>query len=587
MSRWQQQIAVHRLVIIGATAMAIFLLAGSLLAIQRSHDTHEWTAASERLYQTVVDKSPNCLQLLDENARCLTTNPKGLEKIGRTEEEMLGASFLDLWPTTTRPIAALAFSEALEGRQAEFEAGYTRPDGRTIDWWVVFNPVLDCRGKACRVVAIAMDITAHRKAEAELRRAKDVAEAATLAKTEFLANMSHEIRTPITAVLGYSDLLMDPELPQDEQRSYLQTIRRNGEVLLDLVNDILDVSKIEADKLEIDRVVCSPWSILSDLSTLMRVRTDGRGLSLGIESEGPLPERILTDPARLRQILINLVGNAIKFTEKGQVRVVARLLRPEGADPMLEIDVIDTGIGIAPEQLALIFSPFTQADASTNRRYGGTGLGLTISKRLATLLGGDITVTSKPNQGSTFRLTVATGPLDGVPLTDQPQTAPVNSAAPAPVLKCRVLLAEDGVDNQRLLSLVLRKAGAEVTVAQNGREAVEMALASFPGWGRRYGESTTPFDIVLMDIQMPGMDGHEATRRLRAEGYTGPILALSAHATTHAANQCIEAGCDDYLGKPIDRDLLVRKIAHYLEKAGKGPADAAQEDASDPANAAG
>ena len=226
---------------------------------------------------------------------------------------------------------------------------------------------------------------------------------------------------------------------------------------------------------------------------------------------------------------------------------------------------------MTPAQLAMIFQPFTQADSSTNRKYGGTGLGLTISKRLATLLGGDITVTSEPNQGSTFRLTIATGPVAGVSFSEHPRAvvAGTAAAAPRPKLNCRILLAEDSPDNQRLLSLVLEKAGAEVTIARNGQEAVEMALASFPGWGRRHDDPTEPFDIILMDIQMPEMDGYEATRRLRQEGYDGPIIALSAHATTHAAHQCLAAGCNDYLAKPIDRDALLWKIAEYVGHDGK------------------
>ena len=233
--------------------------------------------------------------------------------------------------------------------------------------------------------------------------------------------------------------------------------------------------------------------------------------------------------------------------------------------------MIDTGIGMTPDQLASIFRPFVQADSSTSRRYGGTGLGLTISKRLAAALGGDITVSSTPGQGSTFRLLVATGPLEGIPLSECPcgRRGRRRSRRPRPTLNCRILLAEDGPDNQRLLSLVLKRAGAEVAVAQNGQEAVEMALAHFPDWGRRHDDVPLPFDLILMDIQMPGMDGYQATARLRQEGYTGPIIALSAHATTVAAERCLEAGCDDYLAKPIDRDALLRKIAQYVGKGAR------------------
>jgi signal transduction histidine kinase/AmiR/NasT family two-component response regulator len=406
-----------------------------------------------------------------------------------------------------------------------------------------------------------------RDTNAELRRAKEVAEAATLAKSEFLANMSHEIRTPITAVLGYTDLLLEQGLPDNERWNHLRTIRRNGQVLLELIDDILDISKIEAGKLAIDRIACSPSQILDDLSSLMKMRAENKGLSFTIDCDESLPDTILTDPTRLRQILVNLVGNAIKFTKSGQVRVVARLSATEDAEPAMEFVVTDTGIGMTPEQLKQIFQPFTQADTSTSRRFGGTGLGLTISKRLAIMLGGDIDVKTEPGKGSEFRVVVAIGPIKDIPLA-QPSSAMASDAAKLrPKLNCRILLAEDGPDNQRLISLILKKAGAEVVIAHDGEKAVEMALATFAGWGRRYDDDARPFDLILMDIQMPGMDGCQATQKLREQGYTGPIIALSAHATTHAAQQCLDAGCNDYLAKPIDREALLGKIAHYIEKA--------------------
>jgi signal transduction histidine kinase/CheY-like chemotaxis protein len=395
-------------------------------------------------------------------------------------------------------------------------------------------------------------------------------QAATQAKTEFLANMSHEIRTPITAILGYTDLLLEPNLSDVERQDYLRTIRRNGRMLSDLIDNILDITKIEAGKLEVDRIRCSPWQTLADVAALMQVRADAKNLTLMIECRGPLPQSVCTDPLRLRQILVNLVGNAVKFTAAGEVRVVASLRHEAGREPALQFEVIDSGIGMTPEQLASVFRPFVQADSSTSRRFGGTGLGLTISKRLAAALGGDITVSSAPGKGSTFRLLVATGPLDGVPLSEFPAGIAAETLPGArPVLHCRILLAEDGPDNQRLLSLVLQRAGAEVAVAESGQQAVEMALARFPNWGRRHDDVLLPFDLILMDIQMPGMDGYQATARLRQEGYSGPIIALSAHATTVAAERCLEAGCDDYLAKPIDRDALLHKVAQYVAAGGR------------------
>ncbi len=570
---WQQQIDLYRVYVIGITGATVFFLVAALLSVQRFQDTADRISASERLYRSVVESSPNCLCLLDQSGYILSVNPSGLETIGLPEAKLLDHRYADLWPPETQPVVKAALANARRGQRNEFEALYRRPDGGEIVWRVVLSPVVDSQHQTRRIVVIAMNITDYRAAERALRQAKETAESATRAKSEFLANMSHEIRTPITAILGYTDLLLEPEPSPTEYWNHLQAVRRNGEVLLDLINDILDISKIEANRITVERIPCSPMQILADVASVMRVRANARNLNLRIDSEGPLPETIETDPMRLRQILINLVGNAVKFTESGEVRVTARLLRPEGGEPQFQCEVSDTGIGMTPAQLAMIFRPFTQADSSTSRRYGGTGLGLTISKRLASLLGGDIAVSSEPGLGSTFRLTIPTGPLDNVPMEEYSDVRMHNAANGAGRyedglrLNCRILLAEDGPDNQRLLTLVLKRAGAEVEIAPNGKTAVEMALATLPGRGRRHGDPKQPYDVILMDIQMPLMDGCEAARRLRREGYHTPIIALSAHSTMEAVQQCLDAGCDDYLSKPIDRNALLRKIAQNVNAA--------------------
>ena len=295
--------------------------------------------------------------------------------------------------------------------------------------------------------------------------------------------MSHEIRTPMTAILGYTDLLKET-LIDEASRNAIETIGRNGNHLLSIINDILDLSKIEAGKMTIESIRFSLRQVLADVESLMQVRTQGKGIKLRIEQDGLLPETILTDPTRLRQILVNLVGNAVKFTETGSVNLVVRLVRQQ--PPMLEWDVIDTGIGLTQEQQQALFQPFMQADNSTVRKFGGTGLGLTISKRLAELLGGDVRIVqSQVGVGTTFRLTIAAGPLEGVRLL-QPndsfaaQEEPLRDQAVVLNLPegCRILLAEDGPDNQRLISFVLKKAGAVVTVAENGQQAVDLVAAA-------------------------------------------------------------------------------------------------------------
>jgi Amt family ammonium transporter len=299
-------------------------------------------------------------------------------------------------------------------------------------------------------------------------------------------------------------------------------------------------------------------------------KAEGKNLPVRFECDGPIPERIQSDPMRLKQILINLIGNAIKFTESGSVRVVTRCIKRGSGKSHLQFEVIDTGIGMTEKQLERLFQPFSQADSSTTRQFGGTGLGLTISKRLTEALGGSLSVDSVLNQGSTFTVAVATGPLDGVrmiektePLSAEPSSPPLeDGVGMMPLLNGRILLAEDGPDNQRLLGFVLRKSGAEVTIANNGEEACRIA------WEEKVGGH--PFDLVLMDMQMPVMDGYTATETLRRRGFEGPILALTAHAMDGCEAKCRKAGCDGYLTKPIERKHFLETITGFLAESRSG-----------------
>jgi signal transduction histidine kinase/CheY-like chemotaxis protein len=400
--------------------------------------------------------------------------------------------------------------------------------------------------------------------------AKEKAEEASAAKSAFLANMSHEIRTPMTAIVGYADTMLEPEQTLSDRQDALQTIRRNARHLLELINDILDISKIEADKMTVERVAADLPAILSDLLSIMRPRAVDKGLDFRLEVAGAVPQAVRTDPLRLRQVLMNLLGNAVKFTEKGFVHLGV-CCEKAGEEYQLRFDIRDSGIGIARHKTDRLFLPFSQADDSMTRRFGGTGLGLTISRRLTSLLGGSVTVESEEGKGSVFTVRIPVGDLTGVPmiegLTEAILPKPTTAAAKTWTIHAWILLVEDGVDNQRLISMHLRKAGADVTIAENGRKGVDVAVAA---------QGVRPFDLILMDMQMPELDGYGAASELRRRGFKQPIIALTAHAMAEDREKCIRAGCTDYLTKPIDKNLLIGTVVGHLSAAGSStPAVAA------------
>jgi signal transduction histidine kinase len=429
----------------------------------------------------------------------------------------------------------------------------------------VIERTRDVESRSLELVQATVDL---KSANEQLAAARVAAEAANRAKSEFLANMSHEIRTPMTAIVGYAELLRDEILKAEMPGApveFVDAILSNTEHLLGLLNDILDMSKIESGQLEVEHLGCNPWEIVHNVAAMMRAPAKAKGLTLSIEHVGPIPETIQSDPLRLRQILANLIGNAIKFTASGGVHVAVELVRDEPKNPMLRFEVTDTGIGMLSETIGKLFDRFSQADTSTTRRYGGSGLGLAISKRLAVMLGGDITVRSESGRGSTFTVTIQTGSLDGVQLMANPQlaTAPERMRKkPGKIASGeRILLAEDCTDNQRIVSLILTNAGFQVTVAENGQIACDKAMTAL--------KEGNPYDMILMDMQMPIMEGHEATRRLRAAGYNRPIVALTAHATVDDRKKCLEAGCDFYVTKPINRSELLIVAADCALGTGK------------------
>ena len=396
---------------------------------------------------------------------------------------------------------------------------------------------------------------------------KERAEQANRAKSAFLANMSHEIRTPMTAILGYADTMLEPDQTLSDRQDSLQIIRRNARHLLDLINDILDLSKIEADRMTVEKVRTDLPQLLCDVVSLLRPRAVEKGLEFKFSVDGPIPRHIETDPLRLRQVLLNVLNNAVKFTTRGRVGLQVRY-SPGDAGGRVFLVIDDTGIGISREQLDRLFRPFSQADESTTRKFGGTGLGLTISKRLVGLLGGEIGADSRPGAGSVFTVSVPAGNVEDREMVDNVseslfQPLGDNASTPKWDLRGRVLLVEDGPDNQRLISLHLRRAGLDVTVAENGRVGVDAVLGAATA-----GE---PFDLIVLDMQMPELDGYGAASELRRRGHTLPIIALTALALAEDREKCLAAGCTAYLTKPVDKNLLLGVVSRHLNQKSMGP----------------
>lgn len=564
---WQRQTNTLLGVVI-PTLLAVCLLTFWFYRRQIQHLALQ--AISQRQQQisaTVFDSSDQAIIITGPDANIISVNAAFTRITGYSSAEVLGLNprFLN------SGVQKKAFYEQLWYALLEHgiwhgELVNQRKDGALYDTYLTLTVSHDERGHVQHLIGVSSDITKRKQAEAALREAMSMAQTANLAKSRFLATMSHEIRTPMNGVLGMAQLLLMPGLSEAERRDYAETILSSGQTLLALLNDILDLSKIEAGQLQLDATVFEPETLLHEASVLFSGSAQAKVLQLQQQWRGPIGQRYRGDSHRLRQMLSNLVGNAIKFTRVGHIHIEGMERQREHDSAVLEFSVTDSGIGIPPEQMHLLFQPFSQADSSTTREFGGTGLGLSIVSNLAKAMGGDVGVTSELGKGSRFWFQVRVSVACDEELGDQLSMSAQNGA-PHSLFSGHLLVAEDNPVNVMVIESLLKKLGTTMTLAKNGQEVVDAITR----------HDALAFDLILMDLQMPTLDGYGATEQVRqwevANGRRRvPIIALTADAFEEDRQRCLAVGMDDFLTKPISVTALTSTLSRWLiESASSTP----------------
>ena len=542
----------NKLVAAIGTLLSVALFLGLGLGIERR--TQESVRRNSQLFNAVQDSVKESLIVIDKLGIVISANPTAAERLAFSPDQVIGRSIFDVLASdSVAKWRALCEEVMRSGRPVSHEQSLEGGD-----FLNNLYPMLDRRKQCEAIVIVGTDITERKQAEYELVAAREAAEVANRAKSDFLANMSHEIRTPMNGILGMAQVLLMPNISDAERLDYARTILGSGQRLLTLLNDILDLSKIEAGKVELESIAMEPGQVVGEAEGLFTEIARAKGLRIETDWSGA-PGRYLGDPHRLRQMLSNLVGNAVKFTEQGYVRIEAREVAHDAEAAVLEFSVADTGIGIAQDEQALLFQPFSQTDGSITRNFGGSGLGLSIVASMARLMGGEVGLQSEAGRGSRFWFRIRAGL--SVADTHSGEAQPfLGAGAGATRLSGRVLVVEDNPENRKVISILLHKLGLGTVIAEDGQQALE-AIAR--------GEAA---DLILMDVHMPRMDGYAATAAIRRQEQESgarrrPIVALTADAFQENRERCLAAGMDGVLTKPVAFDTLQDALAKWLPAA--------------------